>query len=46
MFCVKYVDGNGKEYPIGNVKIGQFNMKECSPELAETFYTLDDDFFL
>lgn len=47
LFILFVFDANGEQHRVGEVKIGQFGMKEGqrSPEMPGNFETLDDSFF-
>lgn len=44
-FNVTYYDTEGKQFPIGSVKIGQKGQIEKRPDLPRTFDYLSEDFF-
>lgn len=47
LYSVEYYDKEGREFDLGSIKIGQFNMKEGQriPNLPDIFDKLGNDFF-
>lgn len=47
LYSVEYYDNEGREYDLGSIKIGQFNMEQGQriPNLTENFEVLSDVFF-
>ena len=45
MYYLSYVDSDGTEHDIGQVKIGQFEQRSSRPDVPDEFTRLSDNFF-